>query len=188
MKNCVIVFSLGFAVLFSFVRADSDSYFLSSDSILQEKQGSLEGDKSFVFFSFVLTGKPQPQQVTKFIQEELKRVGIVIRHQVDTEKGMDMECFSNPGLQFTLKQLVDQDNRALPIIKAALDITSTVEIDRNHDSTSLLTNSWTVYLEKDKNVEKIVKKAFPLLLEKFIAAYKEANGKDAKPTFYIISD
>lgn len=163
-------------------------YSRSSEINLGDHQGSLKGDRSFVFFPFLLTGEETPQQVFNFVHQELKRVGTVIEHQMDTGKGIDLGCFSNPRLVFSLDQLVDTKNRLLPVIKATLLVESRVEIQRTHEVTSLSTSSWTEYLEKNKNVEKVVKNTFPILLEKFMAAYQEANGKDLKPTFYILKD
>lgn len=182
------------ALIFSIVTAlfwNQDGwarYSRSSEIDLCEDQGSLEGDKAFVFFDFLVTGEKRPPQVVNFIHQELKRVGALIEHQMDTDKGIDLEGLPSPRLVFSLKQLVEATNHLLPVIKATLLVESTVEIKRNHTPASLPTNSWTVYVEKNKNVEKAVKNTFPILLEKFMTAYQEANGKDLKPTFYIIKD
>lgn len=186
MNRAALIFSIATVLCWS--QDVWARYSRSSEMDLYEEQASLEGDRSFVFFSFLVTGEKTPQKISNFIKEELNRVGTVIEHQMDTGKGIDIGCFSNPGLTFVLKELVDTKNHLLPVIKATLLVDSTVEIKRNHTPASLSTNSWTVYVEKNKNVEKVVKNTFPILLKKFMTAYQEANGKDLQPTFYIIKD
>lgn len=164
------------------------NYLLSSDAIVQEKQGSLKDLRSFVFFPLIKLEGDQKQKIVKFLGQSLRQMGTVLEKQTLTPEGADLEAFSNPLLEFTLEQLVDQGGRPLPVLKATLSVSSAVEILSAKEISSLRLNHWCTYLEKNDNVEKMVKAAFPFLLELFLADWQKANGKDQKPTFYVTYD
>jgi hypothetical protein len=50
----------------------------------------------------------------------MKKAGCIIKKQIFTEKGADLECFSHPTLQFSIKELVDSENKPLAILEATL--------------------------------------------------------------------
>jgi hypothetical protein len=184
----LLVASALFFVTFTTQRGMAGNYLLSSETIVQEKQGPLKDLRSFVFFPLIKLEDNQKQKIAKFFDQSLKRVGTVLEKQTLTPKGADLEVFSNPSLQFTLEQLVDQEGRLLPVLKATLSSSGVVEVLSSKESSSLSLNHWCTYLEKNDNVEKVVKKAFPFLLDLFIADWQAANGKEQKPTFYITYD
>lgn len=183
MKSVFLFIIFFFNLLFTPI--EGSSYLLSSESLVQEKQGSLKDLHSFVFFPLV---QGDEKKIRAFMHKELEQIGTVITKPALTATGADLESFSNPSLQFTIVQLVDSDNKPLAILKASLSVNSIVEILRNKELNALSTNRWCTYLEKTDNVEKVVKKAFPLLLKKFTTEYQKINGQDKKPTFYITYD
>lgn len=185
--KALVLFTLFFIAL-PIQRGASGNYFLSSEPLFQEKQGPLKDRRSFVFFPCMKLEDNQRQKITTFLNQSLKQVGTVIETQVLKPEGADLEVFSKPPLHFTLEQLLDQKGRPLPVLKATLSFSGVVEVLSSKEISSLPLNHWCTYLEKNDSVEKIVKKAFPFLLELFIADWQAANGKEQKPTFYIPCD
>jgi hypothetical protein len=153
---------------------------------VRENQTSLTGFKSFVFVPLFKPMGKEKNTIKTFIQQELQRVGVVEKKRVFTEQGADLTSFSNPSLSFTLEQLVDKKGKLLPVIKATLSISTSVEVLRNNEIDSLSTNCWSIYLKQDDNVEKTIRTTLPDLLNKFLIDYQSSNGKDQKPLFYII--
>ncbi|MGC1878477.1 MAG: hypothetical protein WA347_06845 [Rhabdochlamydiaceae bacterium] len=169
-------------------RAESDPYFLSSEKMVEEKQGSLKKLCSFVFFPLLKMEEKDAHKIIDMIDLELEKVALVVKKPVFTMEGADMSSFSNPILQFSIEQLVDQNNYPLPILQAILSISTGVKLNKSDEPASLNTNRWSIYLKKTNNVQDVVKKTLPDLLKQFIADFQRANSADQKPTFYICYD
>jgi len=181
-----------FCLQTSFGYADVDSYLLSSERLLEKKNASLKEFDYFVFFFLLKMEKEDIQTTIQLINQELRQVGQVVQKEIFTEKGVDLECFSNPTLQFTIQRLVDKKGEPLPVLKAELSINTVVEIVRNKEYLSLESNRWTVYLRNDENekndLQKTLKETLPFLLKQFYADFQRVNGKEKKPTYYITYD
>lgn len=163
-------------------------FLLSSDPLVQEKQASLKGLRSFVFFPLLKMEEKQVEKIIELIDLELKKVGCIIKKQVLTPDGANLECFSNPTLQFSIEQLVDSNNKPLPVVQATLSLRNTVEIGKLGELSSLNTNHWSIYLKKTNDIQKIVKKTLPFLLSQFIMEFQRSHAADEKPIFYITYD
>jgi hypothetical protein len=122
-------------------------------------------------------------ETIELISQELKKVGLVVVKPILTPEGADLDSFSHPTLQFTIEQLVDQNNKPLPVLQAILSVNTVVEISRSKELLPLDTNQWSIYLEKTNDVQKVIKKTLPVLLKQFITDFQHANNQ--KPTFYI---
>lgn len=168
--------------------AQEDQFLFSSEALVQERQGSLKGFHSFVFFPLLKIEEKNAIKTVELIDQELKKVGLVIKKPALTPEGVDLECFSNPSLQFTIEQLVDQNNKPLPVLQARLSVTTVAEISGSKELGSLDTNRWYVYLEKTNDVQKVIKKTLPDLLKQFITDFQKTNTNNEKPTFYISYD
>lgn len=177
-----------FAVLLCFstlAHSENAPYFLSSDRIVQEKQSSLKGLRSFTFFPKLKLEKKQATTTMNLIEEELRKVGQVVKKPLLTPEGADLESFSYPTLQLGIEQLVDQNDRPLPVLQASLSITTSVEVIRTKELSSLNISRWTTYIKKTNDVQEIIKKTLPILLNQFAAEYEQANRNDPRPTIYI---
>jgi hypothetical protein len=163
-------------------------FLLSSDPVIQEKQAPLKGLRSFVFFPLLKMEEKYVEKTIELIDLELKKVGCIVKKQVLTSEGADLECFSNPTLQFSIEQLVDSNNKLLSILQATLSVRNTAEIGKLGELTSLNTNHWSVYLKKTNDVQKVIKKTLPFLLSQFIAEFQSSHSAEEKPTFYITYD
>lgn len=170
------------------VHAREPLFFLSSDPLFQKQQESVKEFSSFVFFPLLKIEEKQEEKTIELIDQELKKIGCIIKKQVLTSDGADMECFSNPTLQFSVEQLVDSNNDPLSVLQASLSIRAIVRIGKANEMTSLNTNIWSVYLKKTNDVQKIIKKSLPLLLSQFITEFKKSHPVDEKPIFYITYD
>jgi hypothetical protein len=186
MTRAFLLIVLIFGSVFS--HAKSDPFFLSSETILKEKQGSLKELCSFVFFPLLKTEEKNAHKIMDMIDLELEKVALVVKKPVLTPEGADMSSFSNPTLQFSIEQLVDQNNHPLPILQAILSVNTGVTLDKNNEYTHLNTNRWFIYLEKTNNVQDVIKKTLPNLLKQFIADFQRENSTDQKPTLYISYD
>ncbi len=162
-------------------------FFLSTENIVQIKQASLENLCSFTFFPFIKVDEKNAGELTEFIDQELKLIGSVVKKPVLTPQGADLESFSNPTLQFTIEQLVDQNHKLLPVLQATLSINTIAELRRTKQSSSINISRWSTYLEITSDVQEVVKKTFPYLLSQFITDFKRANSNQ-KPIFYISYD
>lgn len=105
-----------------------------------------------------------------------------------TPEGADLDSFSHPMLQFTIEQLVDQNNKLLPVLQATLFINRVAELGKPKQFSSINTNRWSTYQEMTNNVQEVVQKSLPRLLSQFLADFKQANPNSEKPTFYISYD
>lgn len=162
-------------------------FFLSSEAIVQEKQGSLKDLRAFTFFPLVKMEKNVSQTI-ELIHQELKKVGTIVKKPVLTSEGADLSAFSHPTLQLTIEQLVDQSQQPLPILQAILSISRVAEVVPSKELVPVSTNRWSVFLRKTNDVQEAVKRAFPLLLSQFMTDFQRANTTDQKPTFYISYD
>jgi hypothetical protein len=126
-------------------------------------------------------------KIIDMINLELEKVALVVKKPVFTPEGADMSAFSNPILQFSIEQLVDQNNHPLPIVQAILSVSAGV-ILKNDEYANLNTNCWSIYLKKTNNVQDVIKETLPALLQKFIEDFQRANSTDQKPTVYITYD
>ena len=175
-------------LLFPFLgQAGESSFFLSSDPVVLEKQGSLKNLSSFVFFPLLKIEDKNAEKTMELIAQELKKIGHIVKKQVLTAEGADLECFSNPTIQFSIEQLVDSKNTPLPILQVSLRVRRIVEMGKG-ETTFLSTNHWSMYLKKTDDVQKVIKEILPSLLNQFIADFKGSHSLDEKPTFYITYD
>lgn len=180
-----------FAILTTFSilgYTEDSSFFLSSEKIVQEKQGSLKGLSSFVFFPLLKLEKKEASKIVELIEEELKKTGVVIKQPVLTPEGADLSTFSNPTLQFTLEQLVDQNNNPLPLLQAVLSIKTEVKLTKNEAFSIINTNRWSTYLKKTDDIQEVIKITLPQLIKQFLSDFQSANTTSQKPTFYISYD
>jgi|GEM_PF-3093543 len=168
--------------------ADNSSFFLSSEKIVQEKQGSLKNLSSFVFFPLLKIEKKEASQIIELIEQELKKVGAVIKQPVLTPEGADLTTFSNPTLQFTIEQLVDENHNPLPVLQAILSIKTGVELGKSEEFSIVNTNRWSTYLKKTDDLQKVIKTTLPQLLKQFLSDFESVNTSSHKPTFYISYD
>ncbi len=188
MKKATL-FTTFFFCSFLFLGHSKESLFLlSSDPIVQEKQIPLKQLHSFVFFPLLKIEEKQAKKTIELIDLELKKAGYVITKQVLTPNGADLEYFSNPTIQFSIKQLVDSNNKPFPVLQATLSIRNTVEIGNPGEPSSLNTNHWSIYLKKTNDVRKVIKKTLPFLLSQFVTEFQNSHPSDEKPTFYITYD
>lgn len=185
MKKILVLVMLAALSILGYSK--NPSFFLSSEKIVQEKQGSLKELRSFNFFPLLKIEKENAKKTIELIDQELKKVGIVVKKPVLTAKGADLDSFSNPTLQFIIEQLVDQNNNPLPVLQAILSVNSTVEL-KTKELSPLSTNRWSIYLEKTNDIEKVIKNTLPQLLKQFIADFQQANANSQKPSFYISYD
>jgi len=169
-------------------RAENHPFFLSSEKIVEEKQGSLKALCSFTFFPTLKMEEKNVGKTIEIIDMELKKVALVVKKPVLTPEGADLDSFSNPTLQFTIEQLVDQNNRPLPVLQAILTVSTVAELGKSNEFASLNINRWSIYLEKTNNIQKVIKKTLPYLLKQFAADFQYANATDQKPTIYISYD
>lgn len=186
MKKTSLVIALVLTSLLGY--AQDPLFFFSSDKLIQEKQAPLKEMLSFVFFPLLKMEEKNTTKISEMIEQELKKVGNIVKKPALTPEGADLECYSNPSLQFTIEQLVDQNNKPLPVLQAILSINTTAELLKAKELVSINTNHWSVYLEKTDNVQEVIKKTFPSLLKQFIADFQRDNASDQKPTFYITYD
>lgn len=115
-------------------------------------------------------------------------MGSVVKQPVLTSEGVDLDSFSNPILQFTIEQLTDQNNKLLPVLKGTLVVSTVAELSKTQEFSSINTNRWSVYLEKTNNIQEVIKKALPNLLNQFITDFQRSNTNKKNPTFYISYD
>lgn len=181
----VLIFII-FIVLSRLGYSEETSFLLSSEKLVQEKQGSLKGFHSFTFFPLLKMEQKNTTKIIDLIHQELKKVGSIIFKPMLTPDGADLG-FANPTLQFIVEQLVDQNNNPLPILQSILCVSSIVEL-KTKELSPLRTNRWTIYLEKTNDIEKVVKNTLPQLLKQFIADFHQANPTNQKPSFYISYD
>lgn len=186
MKNALLFVMLTSSSILGY--AKESPFFLSSDEIVQEKQGSLKQLCSFAFFPLLKMEEKNANKIIELIDQELRKVGLVVEKPVLTSEGADLQSFSNPTLQFTIEQIVDQNNNPLPVLLATLSVNSVVELGKSKEFTTLNTNHWSIYLEKTNDVQKAIKKTLPPLLKQFIADFQRVNITDQMPTFYISYD
>jgi hypothetical protein len=114
-------------------------FFLSSEKIVQEKQGSLKSLCSFSFFPLLKIEGREANKIIELIDQELKKVALVIKSPVLTPEGANLDTFSNPSLQFIIEQLVDQKNKPLPILQASLSVSTLANLNKNQDPSALNT-------------------------------------------------
>lgn len=115
-------------------------------------------------------------------------MGSVVKQPVLTSEGVDLDSFSNPILQFTIEQLTDQNNKLLPVLQGTLVVSTVAELSKTQEFSSINTNRWSVYLEKTNNIQEVIKKALPNLLNQFITDFQRSNTNKKNPTFYISYD
>lgn len=144
---------------------------------------------SFVF-SFLLRMEPNEVEPTiKFIDQELGKVGQVVRKEIFTENGIDLTSFSNPSAQFIIERLVDGKTERLPVLRAQLSIKTITEIVKTKEYIPIKIKTWTVYIQdKGQNLAKALEESLPTLLRQFSSDYQSVNKKGAKPIFLITYD
>lgn len=165
-----------------------DYLILSSDKIVQETQGSLNGFRSFIFFPLLKLEKKNTKKTLEWIDHELKKAGMVIKKPVITSEGADLEAFSYPTLQYTVEQLVDQNNTLLPVLQAVLSINSVAELGKEKIASVVTTNRWSMYIDKTNDLQTVIKATLPILLTQFTTEFERAHSKGQKPNFYISYD
>jgi len=168
--------------------AENSFFFLSSDKIFQEKQGSLKGLSSFTFFPLLKSEEKDARKIFELIDRELKKTGHVVMQPVLTPEGADLSAFSHPALQFSIEQLTDQNNNPLPVLHAILSLQTRVELSKTKESSFITTNCWSIYLKKTDDVQEVIKKTLPALLQQFLTDFQSENTGAQKPIFYITYD
>jgi hypothetical protein len=168
--------------------AESHPFFLSSEKLVEEKQGSLKEHCSFVFFPVLKIEEKNASKIIDMINLELEKVALVVKKPMLSPEGADLSSFSNPILQFSIEQLVDQNNNPLPILQAILSVSAVAKVGKSNEIASLNTNHWSIYLEKTNNVQDAIKKTLPNLLKQFLADFQRVNTADQRPTIYISYD
>lgn len=183
-----ICLSICLGIMSICAHAKSDFLPSSEQFLASHNSASLHGLNTFVF-SFLL--KMEPDEIEKtvnYINGELRKVGHVVKKEICTPNGMDLECFSNPSAQFIIERLTDEDANLLPVLRAQLAVTSVVEVTRNQELVSMPIKNWSVYLKYDEqNLQKVLNETVPVLLKQFLASFQESNPK-TKPTFVIVYD
>ncbi len=186
MKNIFLFTALSFVSILG--HSKEPLFFLSSDKIVQEKQGSLKSLHSFTFFPLLKIDEKNVGKTIGLIDQELRKVALVVKSPVLTAQGADLDTFSNPGLQFVIEQLVDQKNKPLPVLQATLSVSAVTELGTDQQLETINAGRWSVYLEQTNDVQAVIKKSLPYLLDQFTADFQKANGSSEKPTFYISYD
>lgn len=183
-------FIIGLTLILNVQAGSASPFFLSSDPILKKNDAvALKDIETFVFLFFLQIDKSELDGIVDLFNQELSKVSRVVKKEIFTDQGIDIECFSNQRLQFSLAQLVDDKGLLLPILRAELSVNGLAEICSNKVLTPLNTKAWTLYLNKEKQTTlSALKTSVPVLLESFLADYIKVNGKDKKPTFLITYD
>lgn len=133
--------------------------------------------------------KEEVVSIIDFLEQELSKIGRVVKNEIFTDRGIDIECFSNSRLRLSLDQLVDSQSSLLPVLKTQLDVNNVVEISRNNNLVYANTNVWTLYLNREEETTlSALRKSVPQLLQLFLADFVKANGADKKPTFFVTYD
>ncbi len=174
-----------------FAQSEKPSYFLlSSDQLFANNEtAALKDINSFVFLFSLQMNKEEACIILDFFNQELGKVGQVVKKEIFTDQGVDLDCFSLPRLKFSLAQLANNEKQLFPILKADLAVNSVVEVGKNKALIPTNTSTWFLYLNKDKETTlSALKKTLPHLLKSFVAEFIEANGTEKKPTFFIIYD
>lgn len=71
---------LSIFIVFSMLgHANDPLFFLSSEKIVQEKQGPLKGIGSFTFFPLLKVEEKNAKAIVELIEKELKNVGLVVK-------------------------------------------------------------------------------------------------------------
>lgn len=183
MKKTLLITLLSFLSILG--HSEDHFFFLSSDKVVQETQGSLKELRSFSFFPLLKIENENAGKLIALIDQELKKVGTVIKKPALTPEGVDFDSLSHTALQFTIEQLVDEENKPLPVLQANLCVNTVVEPSNTQELSIMSTNRWSIFLEKSNDVEAVIKKALPRLLSQFTADFQRGNSTSQKPTFYI---
>jgi hypothetical protein len=164
---------------------EDELFFLSSDKIVQETQGSLKALQSFSFFPLLKIENENASKLIELINQELKKAGNIIKKPALTPEGVDFDALSHTALQFSVEQLVNEENKPLPVLQASLSVNTVVEPSNTKELSTMTTNRWSIFLEKSNDVQEVIKKALPRLLDQFVADFQRSNSTTQKPTFYI---
>lgn len=170
------------------VHAKDPAFLLSSEKFFQDNPAALKDLHSFIFSPLLHIEKKNVDKILGLIEQELNKIACVVKRNILTSDGVDLESFSNPTLQFTIEQLVDQNGKPLSVLLAALSVRSVVEMSKNNQLTSTTTNRWCAYLKKTNDVQKAIKETLPHLLKEFIEDFQRINGANQKPTIFITYD
>src|SRR5690349_178132 len=108
------------------VHAKDPAFLLSSENFFQENPAALKDLHSFVFSPLLHIEKKNVDKILGLIEQELNKIACVVRKNVLTSDGVDLESFSNPTLQFTIEQLVDEKGNPLSVLQVALSVRSVV--------------------------------------------------------------
>jgi hypothetical protein len=189
MKHILARFCLGFVLLTQNLQAkNAPSFLLSSvENMLSNNDVlGLEGIHSFVFFFFLQMEKEEDATIIDFFNQELSKIGQVVKKDILTGRGVDLECFSHPSLCFSLTQLVDNNHHPLPTLQANLRVSGTVEVCRNKTLIQTNIGTWNLYLnKKNQTTLSALKSSVSALLKEFETDFIKANGTDKKPVFFI---
>jgi hypothetical protein len=189
MKHILAQLAMIVCPLIQILYAENSTFLLSSSEIINTKNdpATLKDISNFVFLFYLKMEKEEIACVLDYFNQELSKIGKVEKKEIFTDQGVDLECFSNCGLHFSLVQLVDSNQRLIPTLKAELVVHGMVDIYRNKAFVPTDIGTWTSYFnQQDHNTMSALKISLPLLLRSFLADYIKANGSDKKPTFFII--
>ncbi|MEN9343602.1 MAG: hypothetical protein RLZZ453_389 [Chlamydiota bacterium] len=168
--------------------AKESAFFLSSETIVRQKQGPLKNLEMFSFIPLLKMEGKQADKVMHSIHKALQNVGTIVEKPIFTPEGADLSTFSNPTLQLRIEQIVDSQNIPLPVLKIELSIDDVVEFFHSKELAAIPTNQWIIYAPITTDLDKLIQTTFPKLLDQFIIVFRQANPNLEKPTFYINYD
>lgn len=150
----------------------------------------LKGFSKFIFYSRFYASKDLADKVHVVIEKVLSQYGDVekINLQVKTDKGsaVDFSKFdAGASLIYEIKNLSSIDGKDLGIVRASLNLTTSVTIDRTKKESDpyIWTNNCFLKGDINKNLESLVSQSLNYLLKAFSITYSSVNSE--KPLFQI---
>lgn len=189
MKHVLSQFAMIIGLSMQTIHAENTPFLLSSSEVINTKNdaAALKDLNTFVFLFYLQMEKEEMTNIMDYFNQELSKIGKVVKKEIFTDRGVDLECFSNCGLHFRLVQLVDHNHHLIPTLKAELAVHGMVDVSRNKAFVPADIGTWSSYLnQQEHNTMSALKISLPSLLQSFLADYTKANGSDKKPTFFII--
>lgn len=199
MKTLFIIF-LWLLIPMSFFSTVESSEFIENVFYYNEDtsyKNALKKMKNFAFFSrFPALSPNESSLVKQTISQELQKFGKVTKKPLiaKTPSGEEVDFTDFPNTDasiiYEITQLHDFQGKELPVIKATLKVTSSVELETTHEEMSSVIWTHTYYITGNlaANNEPIVKQMFVLLLADFKNSYKAVNpGAVSKINFYLLS-
>ena len=80
----------------------SSPFFPSSDPMFKKNDAAaLKDIDTFVFLFSLQMDKSESTSIIDLFNQELSKVGRVVKKEIFTDQGVDIDCFSNHRLQFS---------------------------------------------------------------------------------------